>query len=71
MADYHDEIGRRVADTIGKRVRAGSDPNVAGWQAMLVDLLQKMRPYMAAGQLVTFQRLEPGEKEFFLGLHAT
>ncbi len=70
MADYHKETGRRVADTIGKRVRAGNDPNVAGWQAMLADLLQQMRPYTVPGRLVTFQRLEPGEKEFFLELHA-
>ncbi len=57
MANDEKETGRRIAETIGQRVRPGSDPNVAGWQAMLADLLGQMRPYMAAGRLVTFQSL--------------
>ena len=65
------ETGRQIAETIGNRVRAGADPNVAGWQAMLADLLQKMTPYMVAGRLVTFQTLESHEKDFFLDLRNT
>ncbi len=70
MADETDETGRQVAATIEQRVRPGQDPNVAGWQAMLADLLGQMSPYLAAGRLVTFQTLAPHEKEFFLNLHA-
>ena len=70
MTDDTRDTGRRIAETIGKRVRTGADPNVAGWQAMLADLLQQMAPYMAPGRLVTFQTLEPHEKTFFQDLHA-
>lgn len=69
MADDQSQSGRQIAETIGQRVRAGADPNVTGWQAMLASLLQKMSPYMAAGHLVTFQTLRPHEKSFFLKLH--
>ncbi len=70
MTDDSKETGRRIAETIGKRVQTGADPNVAGWQAMLADLLQQMSPYTVAGGLVTFQSLEPHEKAFFQDLHA-
>lgn len=69
MIEKNSETGRQIAETIGNRVRAGADANVAGWQAMLADLLQKMTPYMAAGRLVTFQTLKSHEKDFFLDLH--
>lgn len=65
------ESGREIVATIEGRVRAGEDPTVAGWQAMLSDLLQQMAPYMAAGRLVTFQTLQPREKDFFVTLHDT
>ncbi len=64
------ESGRQVVETIEGRVRAGKDPTVAGWQAMLSDFLQQMAPYMASGRLVTFQTLQPREKDFFRALHA-
>ncbi len=70
MTDDTRDTGRRIAETISKRVRTGDDPNVAGWQNMLTDLLQQMSPYMAAGRLVTFQTLAPHEKTFFQELHA-
>ncbi len=69
MSKTNRENGRLVTETIEGRVRAGEDPTVAGWQAMLSDLLQKMAPYLAAGRLVTFQTLEPHEKDFFEALH--
>lgn len=71
MTEDNSGTGRKIAETIGKRVRAGSDPNVAGWQAMLADLLRRMSPYMAAGHLVTFQTLKPHEKDFFHNLSGT
>ncbi len=69
MTDAEDAKGRRIAETIAQRVRPGADPNVAGWQAMLADLLGRMSPFMPAGQLVTFQTLQPREKAFFSDLH--
>ncbi len=69
MADEDSVTNRRIAATIEQRVRPGADPNVAGWQAMLADLLGRMSPYMPAGQLVTFQSLLPHEKEFFHDLN--
>ena len=36
----------------------------------LADLLGQMSPYMTGGLLVTFQSLQPHEKDFFLKLHA-
>jgi hypothetical protein len=71
MAQDQSENNRRITETIGRRVRAGADPTVAGWQAMLTDLLQQMSPYMAAGHLVTFQTLKSAEKDFFRSLNAT
>ncbi len=71
MTDEANATNRRIATTIGERVRPGDDPNVAGWQAMLAELLSRMSPYMQSGQLVTFQALEPQEKTFFHGLHAS
>ena len=71
MSDEDNATNRRITTTIAERVRPGSDPNVAGWQAMLADLLGRMSPYMPAGQLVTFQTLESHEKSFFHELHAS
>ena len=59
---------RRVADIIGQRVRVGEDPIVSGWQAILRGILVKMKPFMASGQLVTFQKLLEEEREFFTAM---
>jgi hypothetical protein len=67
MSRTEDE-NRRVADTIAQRVRVGEDPVVAGWQEMLFGILTKMRSFLAAGRLVTFQHLLPAEKAFYEAL---
>jgi len=59
---------RRVADIIDRRVGAGENELVAGWQQMLADLLKKMAPFLSAGRLVTFRTLLPEEKAFFEAL---
>ena len=69
MTDEESATRRRIVDTIAQRVSPGADPNVAGWQAMLADLLGRMSAFMPAGQLVTFQTLQPHEKAFFHNLH--
>ncbi len=71
MTDEANATNEHIATTIAERVRPGADPNVAGWQAMLADLLSRMSPYMPPGQLVTFQTLEPHEKTFFHNLYAS
>lgn len=70
MSEDQSATNRRISETIGRRVRVGADPTVAGWQKMLTDLLQQMAPYTAAGRLVTFRTLRPAEKEFFQSLTA-
>jgi hypothetical protein len=71
MTEDNSKAGRQIVETIEKRVGAGTDPSVAGWQAMLADLLKQMNPYMAAGRLVTFQTLTTQEKDFFLTLRGS
>ena len=68
MTAEETEDNRRIAATISRRVRIGDDPTVAGWQAMLANLLRQMSPYLAVGRLVTFQTLLPAEKMFFEAL---
>lgn len=69
MNEANRASGHKIAATIAGRVRVGADATVAGWQAMLTDLLQQMAPYLANGRLVTFQTLTPPEKDFFATLH--
>ena len=54
-----------VASTVGKRVGAGPNAMVSGWQAMLTDLLTRMRPYLQPGRMVTFRDLRATEKNTF------
>ena len=61
----NEETQKRVAETIAQRVRVGPNPMVRGWQNYLVQLLEKTKPFLAAGRLVTFQTLRAEEKTFF------
>ncbi|MGB5984552.1 MAG: hypothetical protein WBG37_04540 [Desulfobacterales bacterium] len=65
---HSDDAQHPVSDTIAQRVGVGPDPTVTGWQNFLVQILEKMKPYLAAGRLVTFQALSAEEKTFFKGL---
>jgi hypothetical protein len=48
-----------------RRVQAGADPAVAGWQRFLEGMLIRLEDYLRPGSLVTFQSLAPDEKIFF------
>jgi hypothetical protein len=48
-----------------RRVQAGADPAVAGWQRFLEGMLIRLEDYLRPGSLVTFQSLAPDEKVFF------
>jgi hypothetical protein len=62
---HNEGTQKRVADVIAQRVGVGSDPTVSGWQNYLAELLEKMKPFLAAGRLVTFHTLLAEEKTFF------
>ena len=61
--------GRQVADIIDRRVGAGENERVAGWQKMLTGLLENIAPYLVSGRLVTFHTLLPDEDTFFQALY--
>ncbi|WP_419658062.1 uncharacterized protein Dvar_70570 [Desulfosarcina variabilis str. Montpellier] len=60
---------QRIARVVEERAGVGTTEVVAGWQAMLVDLLRRMRPFMRPGVLVTFKDLLESEIAFFERLH--
>jgi hypothetical protein len=62
--DKHSEK-RRMARVVEERAGVGTTEIVSGWQAVLVDLLSRMKPFMGPGVAVTFQHLTPSEKIFF------
>jgi hypothetical protein len=48
-----------------RRVQAGADPQVAGWQCFLEQMLIRLEAYLVAGRAVTFQSVTPEERAFF------
>lgn len=64
----HDEK-ERLSQVVERRVGVGPTEIVSGWQALLKDLLIRMRPFMRRGSLVTFQNLTVDEIAFFEQLH--
>ena len=62
--DKHSE-NRRMARVVEDRVGVGATEIVSGWQAMLMDLLSRMKPFLRPGVTVTFQHLTPSEISFF------
>jgi hypothetical protein len=56
---------RRLARVVEERVGVGTTEIVSGWQAMLMDLLHRMKPFLRPGVTVTFQHLTPSEIAFF------
>ena len=62
--DKHSE-NWRMARVVEERAGFGTTEIVTGWQAMLVDLLGRMKPFLKPGATVTFQHLTPSEITFF------
>jgi hypothetical protein len=56
---------RRMAEVVEDRAGVGPTEIVTGWQAMLVDLLNRMKSFLRPGVTVTFQHLTPSERSFF------
>lgn len=54
-----------MARVVEERAGVGNTEIVSGWQAMLVDLLSRMKPFLRLGATVTFQHLTPSEVVFF------
>ena len=48
-----------------RRITAGADPKVAGWQCLLEGMLIRLEAFLAPGRLVTFQSLTPAESAFY------
>lgn len=46
-----------------KRIEAGRDPIVAGWQCALEEMIIRLEAYLRPGELVTFKMLTPEEKK--------
>jgi hypothetical protein len=60
---------RRMARVVEERAGVGPTEIVSGWQAVLVDLLSRMRSFMRPGVMVTFRHLTKSEMALFEGLH--
>jgi hypothetical protein len=56
---------RRLARVVEERAGVGTTEIVSGWQAMLVNFLSRMKPFMRPGVTVTFQHLTPSEMTLF------
>jgi len=56
---------RRMAEVVEERAGVGPTEIVSGWQAVLVDLLSRMKQFLMPGAMVTFQHLTPSEIIFF------
>jgi hypothetical protein len=66
--DLHAE-NQQKARVVEERAGVGTTEIVSGWQAILVDLLNRMKPFMRSGVIVTFQHLTTSEIDFFERLH--
>lgn len=60
----------RIAAIIEQRSPHGPNEMVQGWHNLLKDILTKTVPFMLPGHLVTFEKLEQAEKEFFEDIHS-
>jgi hypothetical protein len=66
--DLHAE-NQQKARLVEERAGVGKTEIVSGWQAMLSDLLSRMKPFMRSGVIVTFQHLTTSEIDLFERLH--
>jgi len=55
----------RLAHTVQQRTGVGPTEIVAGWQGFLVEMLEKMKPFLMPGALITFRTLTSHESSFF------
>jgi len=62
--DKHSE-NQQMARVVEERAGVGTTEIVSGLQAMLVDLLGRMKSFLRPGVTVTFQHLTPSEITFF------
>lgn len=62
--DKHAE-NKRMAGVVEERAGVGVTEIVSGWQAVLADLLNRMKPFLRPGVTVTFQRLTSSEITLF------
>ena len=54
-----------LAHTVEQRTGVGPTEIVAGWQGVLVEMLEKMTPFLLPGALITFRTLTSHETSFF------
>jgi len=69
MGTYLNGEKQQKARVVEERAGIGKTEIVSGWQAVLVDLLSRMEPFMRSGVIVTFQHLTTSEIDFFERLH--
>ena len=65
MTQTFDKKSLLIEKTIGQRAGIGPNEMVSGWQAMLKDLLNRMRAYLKPGHIITFQDLTHDERRWF------
>ena len=56
---------RSIDATITQRTGVGANELISGWQSILRKILERMEPYLRPSRIITFQHIEPHEKERF------
>lgn len=69
MENFRHGENQQKARVVEERAGVGTTEIVSGWQAILVDLLSRMKPFLRPGVIVTFQHLAASEVDFFERLH--
>lgn len=54
-----------LEQTISQRSGVGPNELIEGWQSVLDDLLNHLRPYLKPERIVTFRQITPTEKKLF------
>jgi hypothetical protein len=65
MGSINSDQNRKLAEVIEKRAGSGPSEMVAGWQSMLQDMLNRMKPFLKPGSIITFQQLLADEMVFY------
>jgi hypothetical protein len=69
MRSHQHGENQQKARLVEERAGVGTTEIVSGWQAVLVDLLSRIKPFSRPGGMVTFQHLTTSEIDFFERLH--
>jgi hypothetical protein len=69
MKDFEPQRYATMDDTISNRAGVGANALVGGWQAMLANLLDQLKPYLKAARIITFAQLTAEEKAVFEAVH--